>query len=143
MLSSIAALALAFLMIVPLSATTARTPTDSVATTDSTATTVLPYSYDFSFEQPYSSCIESTSNKPAGGKPYVDPDGSAAATKYYLSPNRRTDTAATNIIEKDNGSKSYFTYTPDYADADADLCLSAYPAATDFVAYTIGGTWMP
>ena len=143
MLSSIAALALAILMIVPLSATTTQTPTDSVATTDSTATITDPYFYDFSFEQPYKDCIESTSCKPAGGKPYVNPDGSAAATKYYLSPKRRTDAVATNIIEKENGSKAYFTYTPEYADADADLCLSAYPAATDFIAYTISGTWMP
>jgi hypothetical protein len=107
------------------------------------ATTALAYSYDFSFEPPFAGCMESTSLKTVTGNPYVDPDGSAAATRYFLSPVRHSSTQATDVIVKSNGTKSYFTYESGYSGSGTSLCLSGCPKATDFNAYTIGGTWMP
>ena len=107
------------------------------------ATTALAYSYDFSFEQPFVGCINSTTLKSVTGNPYVVPDGSAAATKYLLSPTRHSGTQASNIITKSNSSRTYFTYLSGYGGTAIKLCLSGYPADTDFIAYSVSGNWMP
>ena len=107
------------------------------------ATTAFAYSYDFSFTPPFAGCIESTLLKTVTGNPYVDPDKSAATTKYFLSPTRYSSIAATKIIETSSSAKSYFTYKSGYGGTGTNLCLSGYPKATNFAAYTITGTWVP
>ena len=104
----------------------------------------LAYSYDFEFEPPFVGSIESTSRESVtGNRPYVDPDGSAAETVYFLSPTRHSSTTASNFIYRSSSSIGYFDYSGSYGGAGTSYCLSGYPSSIDFNAYTIGGSWAP
>lgn len=106
-------------------------------------------SYNFHFVPPFTGCLEITqpaTRANSAYKPFVKPNNSSAATRYYLLaddiyldgdylPN------ATNYVEVSTAVKKTFTYKSGYGGTGTYYHLAGYPVNMDFSQYWISGTW--
>jgi len=108
--------------------------------------TAFAASFSFSFTPPFAGSMQSTflQEVTSINSAYVNPSHSATPTNYFLSPNQKSSTTATNILtDISTSGKRTFTYNSGYGGIGNKYCLSGYPSNWDFVDYTVSGSWSP
>lgn len=106
-------------------------------------------SYNFHFVPPFTGCLEITQAATEANpsyKPFVKPNKSSAATRYYLLTDETYLNGdylpnVTNYVEVSTAVKRTFTYKSGYGGIDTYYHLAGYPVNMDFSQYWISGTW--
>lgn len=93
------------------------------------------------FEPPFVGCAKYSDLAYSQGSPYVNPDYQTTKTTYCVVQ-RDSNTEMTGYIKTKGPGKISFTKQSGYKNSQWYRMVS-YPSYTDFLIYTVSGTWMP
>lgn len=103
-------------------------------------------SYNFHFKPPFAGSANHSSPATADGAftPYVQPNGTTAATTYVLTQPQAGSTATvSNFKTNVTSGRSSFKYDAGYGGKGQRYKLTGYPSNSNFQEYKAAGSWKP
>ncbi len=101
------------------------------------------YEYYHEFKPPFAGCADKIGPYKATKDPYVSPAGSTLSTTYVLIAATEDGVVASEHIKTGTKGKISFTYRSGQGGKGTSYRMQYYPSKTDFIKYTVQGTWQP